>query len=592
MKTGLKIWLTDRRMLTTSPLVQNDNPVSTSMAADLLKNNIIGQAKNLHLEGFYITHFTRPKPDGTQRLIANLKLLNKFIQQRKFKMLDAHQIRQNIGEGHYMVSIDLHQAYSHILIHPKARKYTRFVCNQGIMEYQTLCFGLSTGPRIFTELVGVLAGWAAENGIQMLCYLDDFLIHHSCKTTLVQHRNAVIQKAAALGWMINIQKSFLVPTKVITYLGMILDTSIMTVKPTQKRIDRLHKAISGLNKKHTSTQEIQTLQGILVSLGDLVPLGKLHRRDFQFATRRTRAQHGNNHNIVISEDMRKSLKWWTKQQNLLQGVPIRLPDPQTTVTTDASLFGWGAVHENNKLRGKWNSQEATLHINQLEMIAVIKALTAFIDALRNKHILIMTDNMTVLAHIRHQGGTTSRALTELTSQLLNLAHNNNIYLSASHISSDLNVLADRLSRKDLAVKSEWKLNSEVFQQLCNDHFQPEIDLFATCWNAQLKKYVSPCPDPKATHINAMTVDWNTYNKIYLYPPIRLLDEMLRKLQVFKGQAIVIAPLNHRATYYTLLKSLCKLPPIRLVHRRLLSQGIDNIIFHEKPQILNLHAWII
>ena len=82
----------------------------------------------------------------------------------------------------------------------------------------------------------------------------------------------------------------------------------------------------------------------------------------------------------------------------------------------------------------------------------------------------------------------------------------NIWLSASHIPGKQTTKADKDSRH-LDSHTEWKLAPSIFNEIIL-HFQvtPEIDLFASHFNYQLKPFVSHQPDPEA-YINACQLSW-------------------------------------------------------------------------------------
>jgi hypothetical protein len=54
------------------------------------------------------------------------------------------------------------------------------------------------------------------------------------------------------------------------------------------------------------------------------------------------------------------------------------------------------------------------HINVLELNAVHLAFCHFLPVLRGQHLLIRTDNTSVVAHINHRGGLRSMALHQIT----------------------------------------------------------------------------------------------------------------------------------------------------------------------------------
>ena len=53
----------------------------------------------------------------------------------------------------------------------------------------------------------------------------------------------------------------------------------------------------------------------------------------------------------------------------------------------------------------------------------------------------------------------------------------------------LNVIADKLSRLGQTIQTEWSLHPEVFQAICSQWHQPQVDLFATRVNTKLPRFV-------------------------------------------------------------------------------------------------------
>ena len=129
---------------------------------------------------------------------------------------------------------------------------------------------------------------------------------------------------------------------------------------------------------------------------------------------------------------------------------MKIDPPSHTIFTDASLSGWGAHVEPEGLlfHGLWTEDQSRLHINVLEMKAIFLSLTRAAHRVKNSTVLVSTDNTTVVAYIRHQGGTHSTDLSEEVSNILNLCLAHNIQLLAKHIPGRFNTLADRMSRMD------------------------------------------------------------------------------------------------------------------------------------------------
>ena len=132
--------------------------------------------------------------------------------------------------------------------------------------------------------------------------------------------------------------------------------------------------------------------------------------------------------------------------------------------------------------------------------------------------------------------------------------------------------ADALSR-DAPLESEWSLDNESFCFIQSQVPDLQIDLFATAGNNKLPLYIAPNVDPRAVGVDAMSIDWNQWNKIYIFPPVNLMMKVLDKLRTFKGVAAIVAPLWPKSNWFPLLLQL----KVRLVPlpAPTLSQTVQN-----------------
>ena len=94
-------------------------------------------------------------------------------------------------------------------------------------------------------------------------------------------------------------------------------------------------------------------------------------------------------------------------------------------------------------------------------------------------------------------------------------------LKVSHIAVTFNVLADQLSR-NTPLSTEWTLAPRDFQKILRLNPRLQVDLFATKLNKKLPVFVSPCPDPTAVAVNALTIAWDRWEHLYMFPPTPLL----------------------------------------------------------------------
>ena len=279
------------------------------------------------------------------------------------------------------------------------------------------------------------------------------------------------------------------------------------------------------HKTSVSARDFLSLLGQLNAAADFVMLGRLHLRPLQISLHNQwRPQNlPYSHHIRMTSEIRQHLKWWLQEDLYHQGIPLTIDHPFNTIFTDASLSGWGAHVEPEGLlfHGVWTEDQSRLLINVLEMKAIFLSLSQVVFKVKNSIVLISTDNTTVVAYIRHQGGTHSTELTEEVWNVLNLFLTHNIQLLVKHIPGRFNTLADRMSRVDKPISTEWSLNQEIANKIFQIMDFPSIDLIATRLNHRLPLYVSPIPDQKALSIDALSMDWNRIHA-YAFPPFHLI----------------------------------------------------------------------
>ena len=101
--------------------------------------------------------------------------------------------------------------------------------------------------------------------------------------------------------------------------------------------------------------------------------------------------------VPLSEDCRDDLQCWIDQMSNWNGRSIITPAPDLTITTDASLKGWGEVCQGRHTRGLWTCEESgSLHINALELKAALFAVRTFTPNQRQLHVHLRMDNRQLL----------------------------------------------------------------------------------------------------------------------------------------------------------------------------------------------------
>ena len=106
-----------------------------------------------------------------------------------------------------------------------------------------------------------------------------------------------------------------------------------------------------------------------------VSLGRLHLRPIQWHLKRHwRVPESLEKEIPVPRPLHPHLLWWTKETNVLQGQPLHPLRHAIQIFTDASKEGWGAHLGNFTASGTLSVPEIHLHVNFLELKAVLLAL--------------------------------------------------------------------------------------------------------------------------------------------------------------------------------------------------------------------------
>lgn len=240
------------------------------------------------------------------------------------------------------------------------------------------------------------------------------------------------------------------------------------------------------------------------------------------------------------------------------------------------------------MSGSWTEVESSWSINQLEMLAVYRALQLAPTAWSHKKILLSTDNSTMVTYVNKFGGTRSLPLLLLTWDLFVLVRSRGMQLKARHIPGRLNRLADLLSRRSQVVDSEWTMHPQLLDGVWDLWGTPNVDLMATCLNNRLPVYISPCPDPLALAVDAMSYCWKGLDA-YVFPPWAMIQSVLLKAQLEPCVITAILPLWPSRAWFPALLSLLVDRPRSLPVAEWLIRMPHNQLAHGNVAMLNLHA---
>ena len=91
-------------------------------------------------------------------------------------------------------------------------------------KFACLPFGLASAPRVFTMLMKPVVAQLRKQGIRLIIYLDDILIMAETESLAKYHAQTTCNPLETLGYVINYQKSLLVPSKEMEFLRFLINS--------------------------------------------------------------------------------------------------------------------------------------------------------------------------------------------------------------------------------------------------------------------------------------------------------------------------------------------------------------------------------
>ena len=546
------------------------------------------ESKNQYISPYFVV----PKPDGSYRFILNLKRFNRNVHTQHFKLEDLNTTIKLISQGDFLNKIDLKDAFFLVPIKKSSQKYLKFKFNNKYFKFVCLPFGLSTSPYVFTKLMKPVMQYLRERGIVAGIFIDDILNIAGTYEECRRNAEIIISLLTHLGFIINKEKSDLVPKKICTYLGFNINTKNCSLTLTDKKKSNLVKLLNSvISKEQCTIYEFAKIIGKLISACTAVEYGWLYTKVMEREKIIALRSNFDNYNkkMRISNKVKEDIKWWIK------AIPTALKyfkpkNHKVEIFTDASLSGWGATKDKTQLNGFWKNEEKGFSINYLELLAIKKALERLGETLHNCKILLRVDNKTAISYINKMGGVRYDKYNRLARSIWQWAEDRKIILRASYIPSKENTIAGTLSRINL--DTEWEIFPYYYEKITKQFGIPEIDLFATATNKKCSKYASWLPDAKAHKIDAFTMNWkNMY--FYAFPPFSLIAKVIEKVRLDKATGILVVPNWKNQPWYPIF---CRL----VISKKLILGPNNNLLYisssqevlHPRARYLQLIAAVI
>ena len=295
-------------------------------------------ADDLRIQPLHVIIKTGRKP----RLVIDLsRNLNDHLQYEYFRYSSVDDAVEASFPGCWYGKLDLSNCFLSFPLHPSVRKYFCFRFEGELYQFTHLPFGLSTAPRVCTQLLSVVQFALTEKGTTDVRYLDDFFFIADSEAAMARVLPLAQSVFGEFGLVVNPDKTE-GPAQQLSFLGVLLDSVKQTVSCTPERVEELTALLRSLLRQRVITRgHTASLIGKLSFAAQVLPGARPFMRRMldtlhQCKSRRHSAP------VRIDPAFRDDVRFWVKQLHLWNGRQqwrASRADP-FVFASDASLRGF------------------------------------------------------------------------------------------------------------------------------------------------------------------------------------------------------------------------------------------------------------
>lgn len=335
-------------------------------------------------------------------------------------------------------------------------------------------------------------------------------------------------------------------TTKLTLLGFTVDTAANRLSLPAARLAKVVGAARGLlaaarkNRWFVRLKMLQRVAGLAVSTLLAVPEARLFTRSLYDDCRSDDPDDRSDRRL--SHQSIRDLRFWANLTDAGHGRPLYLPTAAVTLHTDACNVGWGGGltrgTDKHEARGFFTPEQAGLHINAKEVLAVRLTLESVAPLLRPGEVVDLFVDSQVALHVIEALSSRSAPLLAELRRLHRVVQRLGVALVGAWLPTAENAWADALSRKE--DNTDWTLARPFFASLEAMYGPHHVDRFATATNSQLECYNSRWLDPTTEAVDAYQQDWRWVNN-WANPSFCQILLVLRLLSDQRASATVIVP---------------------------------------------------
>ena len=395
-----------------------------------------------------ITHLS--SPDG---LSINDGIGDEFSNVHYTSVEEAIKTIIKYGKGAYLAKVDIKSAFRLIPINPA--QYHMLCFRWKDLFYHDCCLpmGARSSCKIFEVFSTNLEKILKEAGIQaILHYIDDFLVINFSKEAGMKDIETFNRIAKLLNVPLADDKTVL-PTQVLEFLGLEIDTLKEIVRLPQQKIDKCKYLINEMMKKtKCQLKELQVLLGLLNFACSVIAPGRAFLQSlYSLTVGLKKKNHFKRLTLQAKADLNVFLRFLEKYNGIsfYRNQMFLSPNTKHIYSDAAKSLGYGAYLDTAWFSKAWPSNKwKEENITFLELVPIVVSLSIWGESLTNCVVICHTDN-DALHFVINKQYSKEPIVKDWIRKLVSLSLKHNILIKAQHIPAENNYLADHLSRLEV-----------------------------------------------------------------------------------------------------------------------------------------------
>jgi len=172
------------------------------------------------------------KKDGSLRCCIDYRQLNSVTRKDAYPLPRIDTCLDAMSSAVWFSTFDLRQSYHQVIVDPKDRDKTAFICHRGMFRYRTMPFGLCNAGATFQRLMDIVM-----SGLHLdvcLVYLDDIILFSRTVEEHLERLVIVLNRLRSAGLKLKPEKCSLF-RRSVSFLGHVVSEAGIATDPVKTK---------------------------------------------------------------------------------------------------------------------------------------------------------------------------------------------------------------------------------------------------------------------------------------------------------------------------------------------------------------------